>query len=637
MRNVQSLNANQLIEVLFIYLTEVSALKEYDEILAVLADMGRVLTNADRCSVWMVSEDKKTLWTKVSQGIEPIEISIEKGIVGASVLNKEKIIIDDVYNDPRFDSSIDKATGYTTKSMLVIPMFDIEDEVIGVFQAINHKGTIEVFEKRDMERLMLASSYAVETLISARLSQEIEDTQREVVFTMGAIGESRSKETGNHVKRVAEYSELLAIGYGLDKEEVALLKQASPMHDIGKVAIPDAILNKPGRFTSEERKIMDTHAELGHSMTASSDRPLLKAASIIAYEHHEKWDGTGYPRGLKGEEIHIYGRITAVADVFDALGSDRVYKKAWDDERILNLFREEKGKHFEPKLVDIFFEKLSEIYKIRDSFKDNYIIKVKDKQNGVKILGAYGTKSSGYGTTSIELNQKNIIDAGNILTTLKEDSAKIENIWITHSHLDHISDIAYIVDNYYSKITKTINICGLPETIRAIREHFLNDIIWPDFSKIDLDNGEGKCIKYIEVRLNKEYSISDSETIKAFKTEHTVPSCGYIYKKEDKSILITADTVSLDNCVKIMNNDRSIQSIIVECSFPSRMEKLALESKHLTPKLLFNMLKNLNNKKICLYINHMKPEYIDEIVKDITENRGQWEPILLKDGDIANF
>lgn len=202
------------------------------------------------------------------------------------------------------------------------------------------------------------------------LNQEIENTQKEVVFTMGAIGESRSKETGNHVKRVAEYSKLLAIYYGLDKKEAEMLKQASPMHDIGKVAIPDAILNKPGRFDENERKIMNTHAALGYEMLKHSNRPLLKMAAIVANEHHEKWDGSGYPNGLKAENIHIYGRITALADVFDALGSDRVYKKAWDDERIFNLFKEERAKHFDPKLVDIFFEHLDEFLKIRETFRD---------------------------------------------------------------------------------------------------------------------------------------------------------------------------------------------------------------------------------------------------------------------------
>ncbi|MDU0112280.1 LytS/YhcK type 5TM receptor domain-containing protein [Psychrosphaera aquimarina] len=203
-----------------------------------------------------------------------------------------------------------------------------------------------------------------------QLHEEIAETQREVIFRMGEIGETRSKETGNHVRRVAEYSKLLALYSGLSEDEAELIKQASPMHDIGKVGIPDAILNKPGKLDAEEWIIMQTHAQIGHDMLMDSSRPLLKAAAIVAYEHHEKYDGSGYPQGLSGENIHIYGRITAVADVFDALGSERCYKKAWDEEKIFNLFKDEKGKHFDPKLIDIFFDNLDEFLAIRDKFND---------------------------------------------------------------------------------------------------------------------------------------------------------------------------------------------------------------------------------------------------------------------------
>jgi len=202
------------------------------------------------------------------------------------------------------------------------------------------------------------------------LKQEIVDTQKEVIQTMGAIGESRSKETGNHVKRVAEYSKLLALKYGLKLEEAELLKQASPMHDIGKVGIPDAILNKPAKLNSQEWKVMQTHAELGYEMLKHSDREILKAAAIVAMTHHEKFDGSGYPKGLRGDEIHIYGRITAVADVFDALGSDRVYKKAWKIDEILELLKEEKGKHFDPILIDVFLENIADFLSIKDKYTD---------------------------------------------------------------------------------------------------------------------------------------------------------------------------------------------------------------------------------------------------------------------------
>ncbi len=202
------------------------------------------------------------------------------------------------------------------------------------------------------------------------LHKEIEETQKEIVYKMGEIGESRSKETGYHVKRVAEYSKKLALLYGLSIEESEILFTASPMHDIGKIAIPDSILKKPGKLTNEEFDIMKTHTDIGFNILKGSKREVLKAASIVANEHHEKWNGKGYPQGLKEEEIHIYGRITALADVFDALGSDRCYKKAWNDEKIFNLFKEERGQHFDPKLIDIFLENKSIFLDIREEYQE---------------------------------------------------------------------------------------------------------------------------------------------------------------------------------------------------------------------------------------------------------------------------
>ena len=212
-------------------------------------------------------------------------------------------------------------------------------------------------------------SYAFDITDIVKADQEIINTQKEIVYTMGEIGERRSKETGNHVRRVAEYSELLALKYGLDIEQAELLKMASPMHDIGKVAIPDAILNKPGRLNKDEFEIMKTHAQLGHDMLNHSQRPILKTAAIVAGEHHEKFNGQGYPKGLKGENIHIFGRITAVADVFDALGSDRVYKTAWHDKDIFELLKNERGKHFDPKLIDLFFTHLDKFLTIRNKYQ----------------------------------------------------------------------------------------------------------------------------------------------------------------------------------------------------------------------------------------------------------------------------
>ena len=208
------------------------------------------------------------------------------------------------------------------------------------------------------------------TLDNILLNGEIEMSQKEIIFTLGEIAEARSKETGHHVKRVAEYTKLLALKYGLSTELAEKLRMASPMHDIGKLAIPDSILNKPGKLTPEEFEIMKTHSALGYEMLKNSKRDIIKIGAIIALQHHEKYNGTGYPSGVKGEDIHIYGRISAITDVFDALGSNRVYKKAWDLDKIIALFKEERGQHFDPFLVDLFLNNLDDFLKIKDMFPD---------------------------------------------------------------------------------------------------------------------------------------------------------------------------------------------------------------------------------------------------------------------------
>ena len=199
----------------------------------------------------------------------------------------------------------------------------------------------------------------------ARLLEEVEENQREMIYVLMEVMESTSDETGKHIKRVAESSRLLAhyTDY-LSEEDESIIFHAAPMHDIGKIAIPKEILHKPGRLTPKEFEIMQTHAQKGRDFLKNSKRQLLTAASIIAHEHHEKWDGTGYPRGLKGDEIHIFGRIVALADVFDALTHKRQYKNAWDVNEAVDYIKSLKGIQFDPQLVDIFIEHLPEFIKI---------------------------------------------------------------------------------------------------------------------------------------------------------------------------------------------------------------------------------------------------------------------------------
>jgi putative two-component system response regulator len=196
--------------------------------------------------------------------------------------------------------------------------------------------------------------------------EEIIDTQKEVILRLGAIVESRSRETANHIIRVGKSAQLLARLAGLSDEEADLVLLASPMHDVGKVAIPDTILNKPGRLTSEEFDVVKRHTTIGYTLLSNSERPIMKTAAVIAHEHHEKWDGSGYPRGLRGETIHVYGRIVAITDVFDALRSKRAYKRALTLEETLEIMMDDSGKHFDPRLLDLFVKHIDRFVEIAE-------------------------------------------------------------------------------------------------------------------------------------------------------------------------------------------------------------------------------------------------------------------------------
>jgi putative two-component system response regulator len=210
-----------------------------------------------------------------------------------------------------------------------------------------------------------------EGLVEIRhLNEDLELTQKEMTITLGTLMETRDDDTGHHVVRVAMYSKLLAELYGLDAKTVDLIYKAAPFHDAGKVAIPDSILNKPGKLDPDEWEIMKSHSMRGYEIFKDSTRPILKMAAIIAKEHHEQWSGGGYPQGLKKEEINIAGRIVMLADVFDALTTDRVYKKAWSIEEAMKFVQEQRGIMFEPKIVDIFIANVESFTQIYKKLKD---------------------------------------------------------------------------------------------------------------------------------------------------------------------------------------------------------------------------------------------------------------------------
>ena len=367
---IHTFSDHDLLHVVLDAIGKIADERDVDKLLIIMADMGRDLVGAESCTLWMLDREKDELWSRVSHSLKEIRIPASHGIAGHVACHGKPELINDPYGDPRFDVEVDMIMGYRTKSLIAFPIQNSDGTIIGVFQAVNKIAEDDAFTDEDMDHFMIASTYIGKQLESVMLQEEIEKTQREIIFTLAETAELRSKETGFHVKRVAEYSWLLANLAGMQKTEAKILKFASPLHDIGKIAIPDSILLKPGRLTTEEIDIMKTHTLLGYDMLKHSDRRILKAASIVALEHHEHWDGNGYPKQTAGEDTHIYGRITAVADVFDALASPRVYKPAWPMEEIIEVFKEERGKHFDPALVDLFLAHLDKFLEIRERYKD---------------------------------------------------------------------------------------------------------------------------------------------------------------------------------------------------------------------------------------------------------------------------
>lgn len=221
--------------------------------------------------------------------------------------------------------------------------------------------------RASQRRLQDRASWLAEEV--AKATDEIVRRERETILRLSRAAEFRDPETGDHIQRMAHYSWMIAVRLGLPLEQQQLILEAAPMHDVGKVGIPDNILLKPGKLDDAEFSIMKQHPVIGHQILADSGSPLLQMAAVIALSHHEKYDGSGYPLGLKGEFIPIVGRIVAVADVFDALTSARPYKPAWPLERAVEFLRAQRGQHFDPQCVDVFLERLEEVKVVRERFK----------------------------------------------------------------------------------------------------------------------------------------------------------------------------------------------------------------------------------------------------------------------------
>jgi HD superfamily phosphodiesterase len=351
------------IELFFEFAFELGSKRNIDDVLSVVADSAKKILDCDRASIFVYNKETSKLWTKVAHGLEEkIEVDQNIGIVGWVFSNRKPLIVNSPYSDPRFNPETDKKTGYRTKSIIAVPLITYSGNAVGVLEGINKNG--EGFTDDDLEFAQVLAVQAANAIENAILYEELKKAQEEIVMRLSIAAEFRDRTTYNHLIRMSLYSYLIAKEMGFDEEWCEKLKLAAPMHDIGKLGIKDTILLKPAKLTDEEFEEMKKHTIYGYEILKDSTIDILKMASNIALCHHEKYDGTGYPRGLKGEEIPIEARIVAVADVFDALTSRRPYKEPYEIERAVEIIEKDSGKHFDPKVVQAFKKALPEMIKI---------------------------------------------------------------------------------------------------------------------------------------------------------------------------------------------------------------------------------------------------------------------------------
>ncbi len=372
----------------------ITALTDIDELLRVVAEETKNAILADRCTVFLWDKDTDELWSKVALGLDSsqeIRFPADKGLAGYVVKTGESLNITDAYNDPRFNPEVDSKTGYKTKTILCMPIMNNNREIIGAFQVINKIDG--VFTKNDEDLLVAIGGSASVALENAQLFDKQLQMYHEqklmfesFIDTLAMSIDARDKITAGHSTRVRMYSTLLAQEIGMEPKDISLLEKAAILHDIGKIGIRDSVLQKDGKLTPEEYKHIQEHVRITHDILSriymSAD---FRIITEMACSHHEKYDGSGYYRHLKGEEITLGGRILAVADVFDAITSKRHYRDKMPIANVINILISGAGSHFDKSLVDTFLAiPLNKIVKVFLSESHGKVNSDDDK-----ILGNY--------------------------------------------------------------------------------------------------------------------------------------------------------------------------------------------------------------------------------------------------------
>ena len=366
--------------------------KRLDRLLSKIVEEARKFARADAGSLYLREGDlirfvvsqndtlrRKYGIEKEKENFLSFTMPISKENIAGYVAESGTILnLEDVYNIPdnypfHFNKSFDNKSGYRSKSMLVVPMVDVDQDVVGVLQLINssdENGQIVPFRDSYEKLTFSLASQAAVAVKMAQLREELKSSSMEMIERLSVAAEFRDEDTALHIKRMSKYSEIIARNMGFDDEKVENILFTSPMHDIGKLGVPDSILLKPGKLNDEEWIEMKNHTVYGAKILHGSRHRLIKRAEVIAISHHEKWNGSGYPYGLAGDDIPVEGRIVALADVFDALSSKRCYKPAFPLEKVLDIIKKDTGTHFDPAVTKAFFDGLDEILEVYEKYRE---------------------------------------------------------------------------------------------------------------------------------------------------------------------------------------------------------------------------------------------------------------------------
>lgn len=364
-----------------------------EHLLKTIAEEIKKVLKADRCTVFLLDKVSNELVSKIALGMgtQELRFPASKGLAGYVAQSGEIINIENAYSDERFNQDIDKETGYTTKTILCMPIWNMKHEILGVFQVLNKIDS--VFTKEDEEILIAIGSSAGIAIENARLfeSQQIMIEQQKELFksfidTLAASIDARDKITAGHSSRVKMYSELICDVMNTDERTKANIIHAAILHDIGKIGIKDAVLQKDGKLTDDEYKHIQEHVKITYDiLNRVYISKEFKEVAEIASSHHEKYDGTGYFRKLKGEEIQFGGRVLAVSDVFDAITSKRHYRDKMPIKNALDIIKSGSWKHFDGNIVESFFKiKLDKLVDVFLSEVDSVLYDTNDRDNLAK-------------------------------------------------------------------------------------------------------------------------------------------------------------------------------------------------------------------------------------------------------------